>query len=112
MNMLKISILMICLSISTIANSFGNWSSTEIVAVTTYSDERAAIRINNYTNPNPSSAVWDCTGGVMYIGTVSGPAPKGMLSTVLSAHATKKPIRFGVYGSDTQCYINYITIVE
>ena len=94
------------------ANAASNWTSSKIDNVTTYSDDRAAIRVSNYTNPNPADSVWNCNAGIVFLGSVDSPAPKGMLSAALTAQASGKPIRYGVIGSGSQCYMNYLTILE
>lgn len=109
---IKVATFMVFMFVSTTASAFANWTSEKIVSVTSYSDGKATIRIENYSNPNPAGSTWGCTAGVMYLGNLTDPAPNGLLSVALSAHATQKSIRYGVYGSGSDCYINYITINE
>ena len=108
---MKYALALLTIILSSTAYSSGNFSAEEITSITTYSDERVSVLVKNYYNPGPGST-WDCSSNWVYLGTATGPAPKAMLAAALSAQARKEPIRFGIYGSGSSCFLNYLTVLE
>lgn len=92
---------------SAIANQV-HWTAT-VKWVHITDKDTAWIGLTTPSNPNPSSAEWDCANNVVWLKSKDEPAPKGMLSIALTLYATQKSVRIGVKKTEGTCQAFYLT---
>lgn len=88
-----------------------HWSA-KVKWVSVNENESANIALTTPYAPNPNTAIWVCSNGIVALSIKNMPAPKNMLSTALTLYATQKTVRLGVRGSGVNCEAWYLSARE
>ena len=109
--LVTVSILIVMLfSVGAFANTV-HWTA-KVKWATVKENDSAWVGLAKPSSPNPSTAVWNCTSDIVWLGIKDKPTLKSLLSVALTLYATKKNVRIGVRGSGDHCEAEYLSARE